>query len=248
MYIGRYTDKLLEENRQLKKKIATYESDTALAQMKALCDKRVQGAADREKRNYDNWMKALEVNKELKKKNTSLWQEKEKYLWELKSLRRRNEILEENNEHRLTILRDVQEERDQLKEETADKDKQIAVLKEEICKLKARLDHDGTTNGIPTSQTPIDKKKVIPNTRQKTGRKKGGQPGHEKKCMEAFDEEEITETVKHTWRNRTDHVERSQPGTRQGDHRHLQYRGEPGTGAVPFLELSEIGPRSFIRR
>ena len=198
MYIGRYTDKLLEENRQLKKKIATYESDTALAQMKALCDKRVQGAADREKRNYDNWMKALEVNKELKKKNTSLWQEKEKYLWELKSLRRRNEILEENNEHRLTILRDVQEERDQLKEETADKDKQIAVLKEEICKLKARLDHDGTTNGIPTSQTPIDKKKVIPNTRQKTGRKKGGQPGHEKKCMEAFDEEEITETVKHT--------------------------------------------------
>ena len=83
MYIGRYTDKLLEEKRQLKKKIATYESDTALAQMKALCDKRVQGAADREKRNYDNWMKALEVNKELKKKNTSLWQEKEKYLWEL---------------------------------------------------------------------------------------------------------------------------------------------------------------------
>ena len=67
MYIGRYTDKLLEENRQLKKKIATHESDTALAQMKALCDKRVQGAADREKRNYDNWMKALEVNKELNK-------------------------------------------------------------------------------------------------------------------------------------------------------------------------------------
>lgn len=34
MYIGRYTDKLLEENRQLKKKIAIYESDTAHAQMK----------------------------------------------------------------------------------------------------------------------------------------------------------------------------------------------------------------------
>ena len=133
MYIGRYTDKLLEENRQLKKKIATYESDTALAQMKALCDRRIQGAVDREKRNYDSWMKALEVNKELKKKNTFLWQEKEKYLWELKGLRRRNEILEENSEHRLTILRSVQEERDRLKEETADKDKQIAVLKEEIC-------------------------------------------------------------------------------------------------------------------
>ncbi len=198
MYIGRYTDKLLEENRQLKRKIAIYESDTALVQMKALCDRRIQGAAEREKRNYDSWMKALDVNKDLKKKNTSLWQEKEKYLWELKGLRRRNEILEENNEHRLSILRSVQEERDRLKEETAEKDKQIAALKEEICRLQARIDHDGTTNGIPTSQTPAGKKKVIPNTRQKTGRKKGGQPGHEKKCMEAFDEEEVTETVEHT--------------------------------------------------
>ena len=77
MYIGRYTDKLLEENRQLKKKVALYESDTALVQMKALCDRRIQGAAEREKRNYDSWMKALDVNKDLKKKNTSLWQEKE---------------------------------------------------------------------------------------------------------------------------------------------------------------------------
>ena len=198
MYIGRYTDKLLEENRQLKKKIAIYESDTALAQMKALCDRRIQGALDREKRNYDNWMKALEVNKDLKKKNTSLGQEKGKYLSELKGLKRRNTILEENNEHRLSVLRKVQEERDQLKEETNEKDKQIAALKEEICRLKAQIDHDGTTNGIPTSQTPIGKKKVIPNTRQKSGRKKGGQPGHEKKSMEAFREEEITETIDHT--------------------------------------------------
>ena len=198
MYIGRYTDKLLEENRQLKKKIAIYESDTALAQMKALCDRRIQGALDREKRNYDNWMKALEVNKDLKKKNTALGQEKGKYLSELKGLKRRNTILEENNEHRLSVLRKVQEERDQLKEEAADKDKLIAALKEEICKLKAQIDHDGTTNGIPTSQTPIGKKKVIPNTRQKSGRKKGGQPGHEKKSMEAFSEEEVTETIEHT--------------------------------------------------
>ena len=198
MYIGRYTDKLLEENRQLKKKIAIYESDTAIAQMKELCDRRIQGASDREKRNYDNWMRALEVNKDLKKKNTALWQEKEKYLSELKGLKRRNTRLEEDNEHRLSVLRKVQEERDELKEETAEKDKQIAALKEEICKLKAQIDHDGTTNGIPTSQTPIGKKKVIPNTRQKSGRKKGGQPGHEKNCMEAFSEEEVTETVEHT--------------------------------------------------
>ena len=30
-------------------------------------------------------------------------------------------------------------------------------LKDEICKLKAQLDRDGTTSGIPTSKTPINK-------------------------------------------------------------------------------------------
>ena len=198
MYIGRYTDKLLEENRQLRKKIATYESDTAISQMKALCERRIQGAIDREKRNYDSWMKALEANKALKKKNTALWQEKEKYLWELKGLRRRNENLEGNEERRLSLLRKIQEERDHLKEEAAEKDKQITALKEELCKLKAQLDHDGTTNGIPTSQTPAGKKKVIPNTREKTGREKGGQPGHGKKSLKAFKKEEVTETREHT--------------------------------------------------
>lgn len=198
MYTGRYTDKLLEENRQLKKKIATYESDTALSQMKALCDRRIQGAADREKRNHDSWMRALEANKELKKKNTALWQEKEKYLRELKGLRKRSKVFEEKEEHRLSLLRQAQEERDRLKEEAAEKDRQIAALKEELCRLKAQLDHDGTTNGIPTSQTPAGKKKVIPSTREKTGRGKGGQPGHGKKSMEPFKEEEVTETQEHT--------------------------------------------------
>ena len=70
MYIGRYTDKLLEENQRMKIKIATYESDEAISRMKDLCDRRVNAAADREKRNYDSWMKALEANKDLKKRNT----------------------------------------------------------------------------------------------------------------------------------------------------------------------------------
>lgn len=41
----------------------------------------------------------------------------------------------------------------------------------EIVRLKALLNIDGTNAGIPTSQTPINKKKVIPNSRVKTGKK-----------------------------------------------------------------------------
>ena len=54
----------------------------------------------------------------------------------------------------------------------------------EIARLKALLNMDGTNHGIPTSQTPINKKKVIPNTREKTGKVKGGQIGHAKHKLE----------------------------------------------------------------
>ena len=57
--------------------------------------------------------------------------------------------------------------------------------------------HDGTNTGTPTSQTPIDRKKVIPNSRRGTGRKKGGQPGHKKSALGAPDAAEATDIIGH---------------------------------------------------
>ena len=45
----------------------------------------------------------------------------------------------------------------------------------EIARLKALLNTNGTNSGIPTSQTPLNKKKIIPNTRVKSNKKIGGQ-------------------------------------------------------------------------
>ncbi len=73
-------------------------------------------------------------------------------------------------------------------------------LYERDCKineLENQLAHDGTNTSLPTSQTPPEKNKRIPNTRTKTGRKKGGQPGHEKHTLEEPEEGEITDIVKH---------------------------------------------------
>lgn len=82
-------------------------------------------------------------------------------------------------------------------ERLAEKD---AVIKE----LKNRLEHelvikghDGTNTGMPTSQTPLYQKKVIPNSRRSTGKKRGGQPGHERHVKKAPLDGEITETVLH---------------------------------------------------
>lgn len=70
-------------------------------------------------------------------------------------------------------------------------------LKKEIQRLKALLNKDGTNSGLPTSKTPIGKKKVIPNSRQKTGKKKGAQLKHKKHSLEKFNDDEVTEVVEH---------------------------------------------------
>lgn len=66
-------------------------------------------------------------------------------------------------------------------------------LRLEIAKLKDLLNIDSTNSGISTSKTPINKTKHIPNLRQKSDRKIGGQPGHKKNKLNAFSEDEITE-------------------------------------------------------
>lgn len=76
-----------------------------------------------------------------------------------------------------------------------EKDKQLDEKNKEIARLKALLNIDGTNAGIPTSQTPINKKKIIPNTRIKSNKKIGGQLGHKKHKLEKFNDEEINDNV-----------------------------------------------------
>jgi uncharacterized protein with PIN domain len=76
-------------------------------------------------------------------------------------------------------------------------DAKITALSDEVARLTALLNRDGTNTGTPTSKTPLNKKKVIPNSREKTDRTKGGQLGHPKHSMEAFDSNEITDIITH---------------------------------------------------
>ena len=82
-------------------------------------------------------------------------------------------------------------------ESLAEKDAIIKELQNRLAHAEALLNHDGSNTGTPTSQTPINKNKVIPNSRRSSGRKKGGQPGHPKAALEAPGESEITDTVGH---------------------------------------------------
>ena len=99
---------------------------------------------------------------------------------------------QEQNRELSRALKAAREAKKKQKEEydsvIAEKDAIIRALTNEVAHLKAIAGHDGTNTGIPTSATPIGKKKIIPNSRRSSGKAKGGQPGHEKHEMQRFEE------------------------------------------------------------
>lgn len=105
---------------------------------------------------------------------------------EVKLLQRQARLLEQETAYR----KKLEEELSELKIE------QENLVKENL-RLQALLSLNGKSSGIPTSKTPLNQKKVIPNLRQKSSRTIGGQPGHAKKKLEAFRPEEVTENEIH---------------------------------------------------
>ena len=119
-----------------------------------------------------------------------LFQRNEKLASELRSLQYSYNLI--TNKY-ITSEKQKQE----LAEQNSVKDVLIINLTKEMDRLKALLNTDGTNSGLPTSSTPINKKKVIPNSRQKTGKKIGGQLGHVKKKLERFPRSEVDTYVEH---------------------------------------------------
>ena len=85
----------------------------------------------------------------------------------------------------------------QLTKENQTFAQQVEVLKKEVARLNQIHRLDGTNSGLPTSQTPIQKKKRIPSSRGKTQKKKGGQPGHPRHTLKKFKDEEINTYEEH---------------------------------------------------
>ena len=132
--------------------------------------------------NYSNQLfndyQKLEIkNKELSKENDNLKYEKKLLEKQYKTLEQKYNKLKETIE---------KNEQQKYQAKLDEKDKEIA-------RLKSLLNNDGTNSGISTSKTPINKNKVIPNSRKKSGKNIGGQKGHKKHKLERFKDEDVTE-------------------------------------------------------
>ena len=86
-----------------------------------------------------------------------------------------------------SLRRSKESDKKQYTESLAEKDAIIKELQNRLAHAEALLNHDGSNTGTSTSQTPITKNKVIPNSRRNTGKTKGGQTGHTKASLEAPD-------------------------------------------------------------
>ena len=128
--------------------------------------------------------------KVLYKDYEQLFQRNEKLAAEHRSLQYKYNLIRNMNNT-------LEKQKQELAEQNSAKDVLIIDLAKEVDRLKALLNMDGTNSGLPTSSTPINKKKVIPNSRQKTDKKIGGQFGHAKKKLERFPDSEVDTYVEH---------------------------------------------------
>lgn len=122
---------------------------------------------------------------------------------EIAEIRLQNETLQAENEELKKENENLRKRLDAVYNVPVDNSNEllkakISALEDEILRLNSIANNDGTNSGLPTSQMPIDKDKVIPNSRVKTGKKKGGQSGHKKHALAPLADDDIDNTVEHT--------------------------------------------------
>lgn len=173
-----YTDfKLHNEVMTLRRKVESFESGEIYQRFTNEYEKKL-AAKDREINRLTNRLSSMEEkNQLLLSKNTELKGE----VFDLQGdVNRLNTWVKEKNE----LI-------ESLMDDNARKDV-------EIQRMKALLNTDGLNSGIPTSQTPLNKDKVRPNSRKNTGRPRGGVKGHRKSKLLRHNDEEINDIVPHT--------------------------------------------------
>lgn len=135
--------------------------------------------------NYRNIL--LEDFHVLELKNNYLENELKQLKYEYKLLESKNKTLQNRfDEVKKIVEKENQQTIKKYEKVIEDKDKEIA-------RLRAIINNDSTNCGIPTSKTPINKNKIVPNSRIKSNKPLGGQKGHKKHKLERFNDDEITE-------------------------------------------------------
>jgi len=132
---------------------------------------------------FRDYEKEINKNKDLERKNKML----KLRLEVAESEQQRLEKVVNNNEK---IINEQNKEIEAYKQKIIELSKKLDMTVYERDNYLAKLGIDGTNSGLPTSQTPINKKKLTPNSRKNTGGKIGAKTGHQKNKLSTFAQEE----------------------------------------------------------
>lgn len=185
---------LERENKKLKARIEEYDKGTYVSADMAAHLKQISRLTQENKhlqnerdRYFSYWKDQVNITENFRVHALDMEIERDEIKKERDHYRRKAEELES----RLSIiLGNVSSHDEELKA-------QISALKDALLKEKAKADNDGTNSGTPTSQTPYGKKKLIPNSRERSDKKRGAQPGHVKHSLTSLCDDEITSAIDH---------------------------------------------------
>lgn len=135
-------------------------------------------------------MKSANYNNQMFKQIEELMKEVSSVKADLKETKLKNseEIRTLKLEHQKEIQR-LKKENELLREEIKQKDKKIEILETEVDRLKKIINNDSNNSSNPPSSDNKPNKK-IPNNREKSGKKAGGQKGHKPYILAKKDVEE----------------------------------------------------------
>lgn len=109
----------------------------------------------------------------------------------------KNDKLRERNEQLSKELKGLSQQVKTIEKAVSQVTKRNMELEAQVSALKSILNNNGNNSGISTSRVSINQSKRIPNTREATNKKIGGQPGHKKSKLEAFEDHEVTDYIYH---------------------------------------------------
>lgn len=138
--------------------------------------------------------KLKEQINEFKKEKTNLIKQNVASQRRCAEFENENAIMQAKNDKFEQQIKELEEELKTLREEHSELELTNGQLKDNLEKITSQLNADSNNSGLPTSKTPIgkEKRKPVPNLRQKSDRRKGGQPGHRKNQLAQSTDELIT--------------------------------------------------------
>ena len=138
--------------------------------------------------------KLKEQINELQKEKTNLIKQNVASQRRCAEFENENAIMQAKNDKFEQQIKELEEELKTLREEHSELELTNGQLKDNLEKITSQLNADSNNSGLPTSKTPIgkEKRKPVPNLRQKSDRRKGGQPGHRKNQLAQSVDELIT--------------------------------------------------------